>query len=215
MDRISPPPKDLNSFLGRKWLESLARQSVATALSVANSDGSLTISPTTGAVIASLNLNQANTWTADQSVPEEAYGAGWDGSAEVPTKNAIYDKIESLSSSISGTYTPTRSAETNLDSNVTMTEAQYMQVGDVVTVSGRFTADPTLAATVTSFEIDLPVASNIGAVEDLAGTAFCGAIAGMGAEILGVVANNTAKIQWISSDIASQSWSYSFTYQVI
>jgi hypothetical protein len=31
------------------------------------------------------------------NVPDEAYGAGWNGSTEVPTKNAIYDKIETLS----------------------------------------------------------------------------------------------------------------------
>jgi len=31
------------------------------------------------------------------SVPDSAYGIGWDGNTEVPTKNAIYDKIESLS----------------------------------------------------------------------------------------------------------------------
>lgn len=35
--------------------------------SVTNSDGTLTISPTTGAVVASLNLGNANTWTAAQS----------------------------------------------------------------------------------------------------------------------------------------------------
>ena len=35
--------------------------------SVSNSDGTLTISPTTGAVVASLNLGSANTWTATQS----------------------------------------------------------------------------------------------------------------------------------------------------
>lgn len=29
-------------------------------------------------------------------VEDEAYGAGWNGSLEVPTKNAIYDKIETL-----------------------------------------------------------------------------------------------------------------------
>lgn len=115
----------------------------------------------------------------------------------------------------SGVYSPTRSAEANLDSNVTMSEAQYMRVGNTVTVSGRFTADPTLAATATSFEITLPVASNIGAVEDLAGTAFCGAIASQGAAILGSVANNTAVFQWVSGDITSQSWSYTFSYQVI
>ena len=114
-----------------------------------------------------------------------------------------------------GVYTPTRSAEANLDANVTMTEAQYMRVGNTVTVSGRFTADPTLTATATSFEITLPVASNIGAVEDAAGTAFCGTIAAQGAAVTGSVANNTAVITWVAGDITSQSWSYTLTYQII
>lgn len=35
--------------------------------SVSNSDGTLTISPTTGAVVASLNLTNANTWTGQQT----------------------------------------------------------------------------------------------------------------------------------------------------
>lgn len=30
------------------------------------------------------------------NVPDEAYGVGWNGNTEVPTKNAVYDKIESL-----------------------------------------------------------------------------------------------------------------------
>jgi len=37
------------------------------AASVTNSDGTLTISPTTGNVVSSLNLANANTWTAAQS----------------------------------------------------------------------------------------------------------------------------------------------------
>jgi hypothetical protein len=36
------------------------------------------------------------TFTGDVSVPDEAYGVGWDGSVEVPTKNAVYDKIETI-----------------------------------------------------------------------------------------------------------------------
>lgn len=35
-------------------------------------------------------------FTTDVSVPDEAYGVGWNGSLEVPTKNALYDKIETL-----------------------------------------------------------------------------------------------------------------------
>lgn len=125
------------------------------------------------------------------------------------------DSITNDTGLAAGVYTPTRSAEANLDSNVTMSEAQYMRVGSTVTVSGRFTADPTTPATTTSFEITLPVASNIGAAEDAAGVAFCGAIAGQGAAIFGVAANDTAKFQWVAGDVTSQTWSYTFSYQVI
>lgn len=36
------------------------------------------------------------TLTGDLVVPAEAYGVGWDGSNEVPTKNDVYDKIEAV-----------------------------------------------------------------------------------------------------------------------
>jgi len=86
-----------------------------------------------------------------------------------------------LTALTAGTYTPTRSAEANLDANVTPTQAQYLQVGNTVTVSGRVTGvDPTTTLTTTSFELTLPVASNLGAANDLCGVAFCGAIAGQG-----------------------------------
>jgi hypothetical protein len=114
----------------------------------------------------------------------------------------------------SGTYTPTRSAEVNMDSNVTMTAAHWSRVQDEVTVSGRFTADPTAGATA-SFEITLPIASNIGAAEDASGVAFCGAIAGQGAAIYGVAANDTALIEWVAVDLTSQIWSYIFSYRII
>ena len=50
--------------------------------------------------IPALYLANDNTATfgADVTVPDEAYGAGWNGSLEVPTKNAVYDKIEALGS---------------------------------------------------------------------------------------------------------------------
>lgn len=56
-----------------------------------------------GAVINFNNGNATVTHSAglltsnvDIAVPDEAYGAGWNGSLELPTKNAVYDKIETL-----------------------------------------------------------------------------------------------------------------------
>lgn len=57
--------------------------------SVANTVG---IATTTGVTTVAFN-------SIDVTVPDEAYGVSWNGSLEVPTKNALYDKIESLSSS--------------------------------------------------------------------------------------------------------------------
>ena len=50
---------------------------------------------------SNLNADKAElsggTFTGDISVPAEVYGAGWNGSNEVPTKNDLYDKIETIS----------------------------------------------------------------------------------------------------------------------
>ena len=59
---------------------------------------------TTGAVrhtFATLE-SAAQTFSNDISVPDEAYGVGWNGSLEVPTKNAVYDKIETISGGTPG-----------------------------------------------------------------------------------------------------------------
>lgn len=37
------------------------------------------------------------TFTSDPVIPDEVYGAGWNGSLEPPTKNSVYDKIETIS----------------------------------------------------------------------------------------------------------------------
>lgn len=81
------------------------------ALTVSNDSHSHTASTISGlstADFTSANVSQwtndanyadkdlANTFAGDVSVPDEAYGVGWNGSLEVPTKNAMYDKIEAL-----------------------------------------------------------------------------------------------------------------------
>lgn len=54
-------------------------------------------------VTQSVNLTGAQTvagvktFSSDPIIPDEVYGAGWNGSLEPPTKNAVYDKIETLS----------------------------------------------------------------------------------------------------------------------
>lgn len=112
----------------------------------------------------------------------------------------------------SGTYTPSTSNLSNVGS-LSVTETQWIRVGNVVTISGRFTVTPS-TATGCSFEISFPIASNIANAEDCAGVAFSGSVAGQGAEVIGVVANDTALIQWVSTNTTANSWSYTYTYEV-
>jgi len=50
----------------------------------------------TGDSVFSIAKNGNISTTGNVSVADEAYGAGWNSSTQVPTKNAIYDKIETV-----------------------------------------------------------------------------------------------------------------------
>jgi hypothetical protein len=113
----------------------------------------------------------------------------------------------------SGTYTPTLFNTTNVAAS-TAYQCQYLQVGSVVTVSGKVDADPT-AAVATVLGISLPIASNLGAAEDCAGTGHAPGIAGQSAAIVGDVANDRATLQWVAVDVTNQSWYFQFMYEAI
>jgi hypothetical protein len=115
---------------------------------------------------------------------------------------------------ISGTYTPTLTNTTNIDDSVAYT-CQYLRVGNTVTVSGKFDINPTAAGTLTVMGISLPIASNFASTGECGGTAFCTAVAGMGASISSDPTNDRAKLLFISSDVTLQTMTFNFTYQII
>lgn len=68
----------------------------------------------TGDVITCLQFNPGGPhatigkkWniTRGLDVPADAYGAGWNGSNEPPSKNDVYDKIEAIVAAVPGAYT--------------------------------------------------------------------------------------------------------------
>lgn len=113
-----------------------------------------------------------------------------------------------------GTYTPTLTNLANIDAS-TPYECQYLQVGDVVTVSGRCDADMTASATATQLRISLPIPSVFTAAEQCSGTAFCPTAAGEGAAIRASVTASTASMNWITSTTSNQAMYFTFTYIVI
>lgn len=112
-----------------------------------------------------------------------------------------------------GTYTPTLTGVANVAAS-TAYAAQWLRIGNTVLVSGRVDVDPTLTATSTQLGISLPVASNLAAANECAGSAGCPTIAGQSAAILGDAANNRAQMEWLAGDITNQPMYFVFSYLV-
>lgn len=121
--------------------------------------------------------------------------------------------ISDLPTLAAGTYTPTLTNTTNLDAS-TAYQAQYLRVGATVTVSGKVDVDPTAAGQV-QLGISVPVASNFGATEDLAGCASAIAVAGQCAGIYADTANDRAILEFITTDTSNRIMFFTFSYQII
>ena len=85
----------------------------------------------------------------------------------------------------------------------------------MVTVSGSITIKPNQSSKSTKVGISIPVASNIGATEDLAGTAQTTALQGQGAAIYGDAANDMAILEFVSNGSTSRTLYFTFMYQII
>lgn len=112
-----------------------------------------------------------------------------------------------------GTYTPTLTNQSNLDGS-TAYECQYSRVGNTVTVSGKVDVNPTATGT-TKLGISLPIASNLGAAEDCAGTAASTGFAGESGPITGDAGNDRALLDWVTASSANHDMYFTFTYVVI
>ena len=128
--------------------------------------------------------------------------------------NGVFTNLSISTGAISsGTYTPTLFNTTNVAAS-TSYQAQYMRVGNVVTVSGRVDVDPTAAGAVL-LGMSLPVASNFGAVSDCAGVAYSPVVAAQGAAVDADTTNDRAQMRWIAVDVTNRAMMFTFTYEVI
>lgn len=162
----------------------------------------------------SININPASNGI---SIIDQEHEKGLVGDADYSSNydaNTYTQKVYVDARALSGTYTPTLTNVANLDGS-TAFQCQYTRVGDVVTVSGKVTVDPTTTLTSTQLGISLPIASNLGAQEDCAGASFCPTISGEGAAILGDSANNRAEVRFQATNTTSYDLFFTFVYEVI
>lgn len=113
-----------------------------------------------------------------------------------------------------GIYSPTLQNIFNITTS-SATQCKWMRVSDMVTVSGSITITPTQNNQSTKLGISLPVASNIGAVQDVAGTAQTTALQGQGAAIYGDAANDRAILEFLSNGSTLRTLYFTFMYQII
>lgn len=111
----------------------------------------------------------------------------------------------------SGTYTPTSFNTTNIAAS-TPQSAQYLRVGNTVTVSGQIDIDPT-ATGFAILGLSLPVASAITSAVQLSGVFNCPDAVGGG--IYGDATNDRATFQFTASSAANLTYYYTFTYRVL
>lgn len=92
---------DSNIYMGgviSSFIEAQLRNTGQSAVIInsPNNDVDFQVNWESGTAFAVNGANGVTTFSVDPLVPDEAYGSGWNGSTEVPTKNAIYDKIEAV-----------------------------------------------------------------------------------------------------------------------
>lgn len=111
----------------------------------------------------------------------------------------------------SGTYTPTAFNTTNVAAS-TPQSAQYLRVGNTVTVSGQIDIDPTVIG-FTLLGLSLPIASNLTSAVQLSGVFNCPDAAGGG--VYGDATNDRATFQMTATSASNLTYYYTFTYRVL
>jgi hypothetical protein len=153
----------------------------------------------------------------DLEVADEAYDATtWNASLEVPTKNAVRDKVVTLfpTDPPVGTYTPTLTNLANIDAS-TAYLMTYMRVGSAVLVAGQVDVDPTAAGTYTQLGISLPVASNFANIFEAGGVGNTPGVASYPGTVYADASNNRAELAFTSLDGTNRQWWIFFMYRII
>lgn len=110
------------------------------------------------------------------------------------------------------TYTPTITSVTNIATTASPA-GQWLRVGNVMTVSGVVSIDPTAGTTLSTYRISLPVASNLSNLSQcIGGIVFMPSGTTVNGRIIGDTTNDAAQVDFISdSGAASQIHAFHFT----
>lgn len=115
-------------------------------------------------------------------------------------------------SNVESTYTPTLTNTTNIAASTAYT-TYYQRIGDIVHVWGTVDIDATTAATLSEMGMSLPVASGVGQIYELAGTASFEDNTSV--QIKGDTVNGRAMFRFTPQTDTNNKYSFHFTYKYI
>jgi hypothetical protein len=122
--------------------------------------------------------------------------------------------FENINTIISGVYTPTLTNTTNITAS-TPFECQYLQVYDVVTVSGRVTIQAT-AIGACNLKMTLPVASTFTAVGQAGGTLATTTSGGTAqGGIIADIIGDKFEFRFTATNTVSTDYTFTTTYQIV
>lgn len=121
--------------------------------------------------------------------------------------------IESLPAAAYGSYTPTLTNVTNVAAS-TAFSTQWMRIGTMVLVSGKFDADPT-GAGACEIGISLPIASNFAGEAQAGGTFHLHAVASEGGSITADATNDRLKARWTAVDTSNRTFGFIAMYIIV
>ena len=115
-----------------------------------------------------------------------------------------------------GAFTPTLSAGVNVASSASLSSF-YMRMGTYVMYEISVSITPTAGTTYTTFELDLPIASNLGAAADAKGegTWFISTTTAGACWVQGVAANDTIEVRFISASTSAHVVHATVLYKII
>jgi hypothetical protein len=165
-----------------------------------------------GQPVTTWNANGATVPTGKKLTLVDLPSAGTDAA-----NKAYVDSVAAGGVAVSsGTYTPTITATGNI-TVPSASSAQWMRVGNVVTVSGSCFVIVTTAGLAASFRLSLPVASAFATVTQCGGVAAEN-VAGGPNNVFGIsanIANDQANAAGTPPDNGSTNLSYTYTYSVL
>lgn len=158
--------------------------------------------------------NSALADMAQARVKGRATGAGTGAPTDL-TAGQLASLLLTSSTIKTGTYDPTLTPSTNVDTVVKQGNFTYVRVGDVILVFGAATVDCASADTSSVFTISLPVASALANSYELVGVASEGGSEHRGGSISGSAPNDNATVTFRPQSASSFGMQIMFVYLVI